>query len=195
MAIIGEPFEWCEVPAGDFIYGEGFPKCTLNLPTFSIAKYPITYGQYQAFVEASDGLQDTHWWQGLARSQNNLGDQEWKIADHPRERVSWYDSMAFCRWLSWKLGGEYRSDTLSDLLVRLPTEFEWEKAARGTNGLKYPYGNQFDKNKSNTEKSRIGQTTPVTQYPQGASPYRVLDMSGNVFEWCLTDYNNPQRMQ
>ena len=189
-AIIGEPFEWCEVPAGDFLYGED--KRTLNLPAFAMAKYPITYSQYQVFVKASDGLQDTRWWQGLAQTKNNLRNQKWKIANHPRETVSWYDSMAFSRWLSWKLGGEYAIDKLEDWLVRLPTEFEWEKSARGTNGLIYPYGNQFDKNKSNTKESEIEKTTPVTQYPQGASPYGVLDMSGNVREWCLSDHKNPQ---
>jgi formylglycine-generating enzyme required for sulfatase activity len=77
-------------------------------------------------------------------------------------------------------------------LVRLPTEFEWEKAARGTQGFVYPYGNEFDASKGNTSKTGLRQTSTVGMYPHGASPYGVLDMSGNVWEWCLTDYNNPQ---
>ncbi|MGB7340064.1 MAG: SUMF1/EgtB/PvdO family nonheme iron enzyme, partial [Phototrophicaceae bacterium] len=188
-AIIGEPFEWCDVPAGDFLYGDD--KQTMTLPDFAMAKYPISYSQYQVFVEASDGLQDTRWWQGLAKSEHDLGEQKWKLDDHPRERVNWYDALAFCRWLSWKMGGEYAIDKVSSWLIRLPTELEWEKAARGTQGLIYPYGNDFDKNKSNTEESGIKKTTPVMQYPQGASPYGVLDMSGNVWEWCLNEYSNP----
>ena len=186
---IGEPFEWCEVPAGEFIYQD---NQKLILPAFAIAKYPVTYAQFQTFVDAKNGLKDSRWWEGLAKNQSDTpDDQEWKISDHPRENVSWYDAIAFCRWLSWKLGGAYSLDEVNEWLVRLPTEFEWEKAARGTKGLIYPYGKDFDKSKCNTSESNIGKTSPVTQYPQGASPYGVLDMSGNVFEWCLTNYENP----
>ena len=189
-ALIGEPFEWRDVPAGEFLYGDNKQK--LTLPAFAIAKYPITYRQFQTFIDAKDGFKDKRWWQGLAEDQSNeSGDQQWKIDDRPRENVSWYDAIAFCRWLSFKLGGGYNIDRVDDWLVRLPTEYEWEKSARGTDGRAYPYGNTFDKTKCNTEESGIGKTTPVTKYPQGASPYGVLDMSGNVWEWCLTDYNNP----
>lgn len=101
--------------------------------------------------------------------------------NHPRERVSWFDAMAFSRWLSDKLGYE----------VRLPTEFEWGKAARGTDGCEYPYEGNFDARKGNTHETGLNQTSAVGIFPQGASPYGVMDMSGNVWEWCLTDYNNP----
>ena len=99
-----------------------------------------------------------------------------------RETVSWYEAMAFCRWLSTtpcyaEIGG-----------VTLPTEFQWEKAARGPDGLKYPYGNVFDSLKANTEEGAIDQTSAVGIFPDGASPYGVCDMSGNVWEWTLTKY-------
>ncbi len=188
-AILGEPFDWCEVPAGEFFYGDDKQK--LTLPTFHMAKYPITYRQFQVFIDDRAGFYDDRWWDGLAQRSAQPGDQEWKIDDHPRERVRWYDAMAFTRWLSWKLGGGYAVDDISSWLVRLPTEFEWEKAARGTDGRIYPWGNDFDKTKANTSESGIKKTTAVTQYPQGASPYGVFGMSGNVWEWCLTDYNNP----
>lgn len=190
-AIIGAPFDLCEIPAGDFIYGEGETERSMSLSTFYMAKYPVTYSQYQVFVDAKYGLQDRRWWEGLAQAQNDLGDQQWKIADHPRENVNWYDALAFCRWLSWKLGGEYKVDKLSEWLVRLPTEFEWEKAARGTDGRIYPYEGKFDASKGNTRESGIGKTSLVTKYPQGASPDGVLDMSGNVWEWCLSEHINP----
>lgn len=182
--ILPEPFEWCHVPAGEFLYSDNNIK--MSLPDFWIAKYPITYRQFQTFIDDAEGFKDSRWWEGLAEDQNEQpGDQKWKIDNHPRENVSWYDAIAFCRWLSWRLGESYDLDDVANWAVHLPTEYEWEKAARGTNGLKYPYGNKFDAGKSNTEESGFGKTTPVTQYPAGASPYGVMDMSGNVREWCL----------
>lgn len=217
-AIIGDPFDLCDVPAGEFIYG-GDPNAwkaaerqVIDLPAFTIAKYPITYRQFNAFLNAPDGYRDAgrpfrafldtqddyrdagRWFDGLAAdgADRRMKDQEWSVDDHPRENVNWYGAMAFCRWLSFKLGGLYDIGQVDRWRVRLPTEFEWEKAARGTDGLFYPYGNDFDKSKGNTEESGIKKTTPVTQYPAGASPYGVMDMSGNVFEWCLSDRDNPQ---
>ncbi|HVO44150.1 MAG TPA: SUMF1/EgtB/PvdO family nonheme iron enzyme, partial [Aggregatilineales bacterium] len=129
---------WCEIPAGEFVYQEGEK---LPLPTFYLAKYPLTYIQFQGFLEAPDGYADDRWWEGLAfleqRQQHpekrKPGEQNWRYDNHPRERVSWYDSVAYTRWLSTKLGYE----------VRLPTEQEWEKAARGTDGRQYPWGNVY----------------------------------------------------
>lgn len=108
-----------------------------------------------------------------------------QYTNHPRERVSWYDAIAFCRWLSARLGYE----------VTLPTEAEWEKAARGTDGCIYPYGNDYDPAKANASDTGIDQTSAVGMFPDGASPYGLLDMSGNVFEWCLNAYNQPENIQ
>ena len=74
--------------------------------------------------------------------------------------------------------------------ITLPTEQQWKRAAQGDDGREYPWGNEFDKTKCNTNASEIGLTTPVTQYPQGASPFGVMDMSGNVWEWCLTAWDS-----
>jgi formylglycine-generating enzyme required for sulfatase activity len=208
-AILGEPFDWCEVPEGDFRYGRNNTR--LRMPKFYLAKYPITYAHYQVFMNADDGYGEAHWWEGLATNRarevsiyehidrssvsedlTTMSEQAWKIASHPRENVTWFQAMAFCRWLSKQLGGGFDLAAIHQWQVRLPTEFEWEKAASGAKGLAYPYGNRFDKGKSNTRASNTNKTTPVNQYPNGASPYGVLDMSGNVWEWCLSDFQQPQ---
>lgn len=197
--------DWVEIPAGAFIYGddskEKYPhwakiasRQILTLPTYRISRYPITYTQFQAFLDAEDGFGDERWWEGLAVSdvhRKQAGQQRFKYGNHPRENVSWYDAMAFCRWLSWRMGGTYQLHEIEQWLVRLPTEQEWEKAARGTTGFIYPYGDNFDPTRSNTDETGIGLTSAVGIFPQGASPYGVLDMSGNVWEWCLTDYKTP----
>jgi formylglycine-generating enzyme required for sulfatase activity len=90
--------------------------------------------------------------------------------------------MAYCQWLNETMQNE--EFRMRNLQIRLPTEAEWEKAARGTGGLEYPWGNQFDKNKCNTSEGGKGDTTPVGLYStQGDSPYGCADMSGNVWEW------------
>ncbi|MDX2161028.1 MAG: SUMF1/EgtB/PvdO family nonheme iron enzyme [bacterium] len=194
--ILPAPFEWCRVPEGPFRCGEpeqrDNPPRTLTLPAFEIAKYPVTWEQFQVFLDADDGFQRHDWWAGLAvkaehRSQPDA--QKFEMAKHPREGVSWYDSIAFCRWLSHRLGGPHDVERPAAWAVRLPTEWEWEKAARGTDGLAYPYGNRFDQKKSTTRESGIQRTTPVTAYPGGASPFGVLDMSGNVWQWTLGTYD------
>jgi formylglycine-generating enzyme required for sulfatase activity len=88
--------------------------------------------------------------------------------------VSWHDARDYCRWLGQKFGKAYR----------LPTEAEWEKAARGMDGRAYPWGNEFDRARCNSQEGGVGTTTPVGQYsPQGDSPHGAADMAGNVFEW------------
>lgn len=186
-------FDWVDIPAGEFLYGDNKKSVKIVKP-FKISRYPVTYKQFQAFIDAPDGFYDSRWWDGLAASDRHKSapDEQWfKYWNHPRERVSWYDAIAFCRWLSFKLGGQWGLDEVEQWAVRLPTEFEWEKAARGTDGREYPYEGEFDAAKGNTRKTGINQTSAVGLFPNGASPYGVLDISGNVREWCLTNYRNP----
>jgi formylglycine-generating enzyme required for sulfatase activity len=185
--------DWVTIPAGEFTMGhedeEDNPPRILTLDyEYQIARYLVTYAQFQAFVDAPDGVYHARWWEGLALPDGHnktVGDQAFKFSNHPRENVSWYDAIAFCRWLSDKLGFE----------VRLPTEFEWEKAARGMTGWQYPYGDTFDALKGNTRETGIWPTSMVGIFPQGDTPHwekPISDLSGNVWEWCLTDYRNPQ---
>ncbi len=203
--ILLPPFEWCHVPQG-FVTLEdasswkppGTKGGRYEVPSFYIAKYPITNAQYQVFVNAKDGYQNTEWWDysDHARQWRVGKAQSWDTAfptdNLPRTMVSWYDAVAFCRWLSVKLdltpfpplqNGEGGG---SGWGVRLPTEQQWQRAAQGDDGRKYPWGNIFHSALCNTTESEIDQPTPVTQYPINVSPYGVFDMAGNVWEWCLT---------
>jgi formylglycine-generating enzyme required for sulfatase activity len=142
------------------------PQHTVELSEYSIGKYPITNREYQAFVREAK-YKPPQGWDG-DRFPAEKG-------SHPVVNVSWEDANAYCRWLSGKTNKNYR----------LPTEAEWEKAARGENGSTYPWGNDFDTKKANTSESKIGDTSDVGKFsPQGDSPHGCADMSGNVWEWC-----------
>lgn len=191
---------WCEVPEGVFLMGSDRHADTdatnrepelhkLSLPTFYVARYPVTYAQYEAFVSDDGYTNRDYWtkagweWKGEWRTPTLYWNEPWwHIANHPVIGVTWYEAFAFTRWLSQKLGYE----------VRLPTEAEYEKAARGVDGFIYPYGDKLDLNKSNAFEN-IGRTSAVGIFPSGNSPYNVSDMSGNVFEWCLSSWSNPYK--
>lgn len=178
---------WCHIPAGKFVYGDAKTKqgtIEIELPDFFMAMYPITNAQFDVFVNAADGFVNDTWWHGLAIREKNLKEPEFSLPNCPRENVNWYDAVAYCRWLTDKLGRE----------IRLPTEYEWEKAARGTDERTYPYGSEFEFMKCNTEEAGLQKTSSVGIFPEGASPYGVHDVCGNVCEWCLNDYNDLQNV-
>ena len=173
-----QPFgpELIHIPAGEFLMGsdpdkdknarnDEQPQYTVQLPEYSIGKYPVTNAQYLAFVDATGQESPKHW-----KGGKPPGDKE----DHPVVYVTWHDAMAYCRWLAEATGEAYR----------LPSEAEWEKAARGTDGRIYPWGDEWDEKRCNSDEGGPGDTTPVGQYsPGGDSPYGCVDMAGNVWEW------------
>ncbi|MBI1802202.1 MAG: formylglycine-generating enzyme family protein [Chloroflexi bacterium] len=179
------------IGAGEFVMGSDTspwddeePQHRVNLPAYRIGKYPVTNAQYRRFV-ADDGYMRK--WRGVWtnagwrwREENQSekpaywDNPRWNLDNHPVVGVSWYEAIAYCNWLSKTTGRKFH----------LPREAEWEKAARGTDGRDYPWGDEFDKAKCNTNESGIGTTTPVGIYADGASPCGALDMAGNVWEWC-----------
>ncbi len=147
------------------------PQHTVELSKYSIGKYPVTNREYQAFVRDAK-YKPPQGWEGDQFPAEKGG--------HPVIYVSWDDATAYCKWLNEKTSKPYR----------LPTEAEWENAARGEDGRVYPWGNDFDPKKANTSESKIGGTTEVGQFsPQGDSPYGCVDMAGNVWEWCNDWFN------
>lgn len=158
--------EWIRVPAGEFRFGEDLQ--VIQLPAFEIARYPVTNVQYSKFLEANPQYPAPSYWKEREYPRGK--------GLHPVVGVSLNDALAFCEWLD----------------CRLPSEEEWEKAARGTNGRTYPWGEDWQQGLyCNNWEAKIGGSTPVNRYPQGAGPYGVWDMVGNVWEWTLTEYQGP----
>ncbi len=162
------------IPAGVFIMGsdnrlpdEG-PSHKVMLHGYSIDLYEVSNKQYKKFIDATKRRSPRH----FANRTYPKGK-----ASHPVTNVSWYDADAYCHWVH----------------RRLPTDEEWEKAARGTNARTYPWGNDFNIDYANTpvrwaKLQQEGDTMPVGSFPQGVSPYGIFDMSGNVWEWTASWY-------
>ncbi|MFQ5559145.1 MAG: formylglycine-generating enzyme family protein [Nitrospinota bacterium] len=154
------------VPSGEFIMGvDGWwpksgPQHKRTLPDFFIDIFEVTNIDFQKFVQAKGHHQPDHW-------KVNNGKIPSGKEKHPVTYVNWFDADAYCKWRG----------------KRLPTEAEWEKAARGVDGRVFPWGNEFEKNRANTPQYGAKDTMPVGSFKGGMSPYGVDDMAGNVFEW------------
>ncbi|HHH42616.1 MAG TPA: hypothetical protein ENK49_00615 [Gammaproteobacteria bacterium] len=177
-----------EIPEGPFLMGsdkerdsgafsEEEPQHELTLPTYYIGRYPVTVAQFRAFVEATGYKPE---------NPNCLR----AVANHPVGAVSWHETLKYCDWLTETLRQWEGTPELVARLLReenwritLPSEAEWEKAARGANGRIFPWGDESDPNKANYGDTGIGRTSPVGCFPAGASPSGCQDMAGNVWEW------------
>ena len=148
---------------------------------FKLARYPVTWAQYRAFLDADDGYRNPQWWQGRPRG-DQPGELRWAFANHPAINVSWDDAMAYCAWLRARLG-------MDD--IRLPTEWEWQWAAAGLAKQEYPWPGDWNGARASSSEAGIGRTTAVGMYPQGGSPFAVDEMAGNVWESCLNAYEDP----
>lgn len=187
-SILTTPFEWCHIQGGAVIlldassYG-GTVGGTYQVADFAIAKYLITNAQYQKFITHPNGFGNPQWWdfspQGIQWRKDHIHPKPTAFdgADLPCTRVSWFDSIAFCHWLSAELNTH----------VRLPTEQEWQRAAISDTRWGYPWGNELDETRANYA-NRIGKVSAVGSFPDGQSPFGVMDMIGNLWEWCLTKW-------
>ena len=171
------------IPAGEFLMGSDHederPPHEVSVEAFEIDKFEVTNEQFEAFVEAA----------GYQTEAEKAGEpQSWRTyaqdkPRHPVVKVTWNDAVAYCEWAG----------------KRLPTEAEWEKAAKGAEGYTYPWGNEWDPAKVNTREAGYRGTTIVGSLPEGISPYGVMDMIGNVREWISdwykaypgSDYDSP----
>ncbi|MEI6512777.1 MAG: SUMF1/EgtB/PvdO family nonheme iron enzyme [bacterium] len=137
------------------------PQRKVHLDGYWMYKYEVTVAQYRKFCEATK------------RSLPKAPDWGWK-ENHPMVMVSWQDAADYAKWAG----------------VALPTEAQWEKAARGTDGRTYPWGNDWDVSKcANSVGKELKSTYVVGSYPAGVSPYGCMDMAGNVWEWCADWYD------
>jgi formylglycine-generating enzyme required for sulfatase activity len=188
-----DPIAFVEIPAGPFTMGADPARDpaafdnerwsaaggtgTVTVPTFYIARHEVTMGEFAEFVRAS----------GWTIDQRALSGQP----NHPVTFVSWPDALAYCRWLEKSLKNAASTPPhIKQLLtdgwrVTLPTEAEWEKAARGTDGRRYPWGNDPNRGRANYESAG---TTPVGFFACPECAHGLADMSGNVWEWTRSPY-------
>ncbi|MBI3169450.1 MAG: SUMF1/EgtB/PvdO family nonheme iron enzyme [Chloroflexi bacterium] len=168
--ILSNGMEFMRIPAGKFLMGSTYhqldderPQHIIDIPyDYLMARYPVTFDLYRTLIGAEVKY----------RGYDVEGEK-----DHPVVLVKWTDTIKYCQLLNHL----FKTELPVGLVLRLPTEAEWEKAARGTDGREYPWGNQFDKYKCNIGRRA---TTPVGLYsPKGDSPYGCADMTGNVEEW------------
>lgn len=177
----------CAIPAGPFVMGsdrerdplafaDEFPRHVVSLPAYEIGRYPVTVAEYACAVSAGVPA--------IPEPVNWAWQREFPM--HPIAALTWYEAAAYARWLTEQTGDHWR----------LPSEAEWEKAARGNDGRIYPWGDTWDPEKANVweqkttadaqELGTLGETTAIDAYPLGASPYGVLDLVSNVAEWTTT---------
>lgn len=202
----GNPnIQWIHIPQGSFMMGSD-PKFSFGsdrerpfhrqeVKEFSISKYPITNQQFDAFYRAGGYTKKEFWshlgwsWKQSNDIEKPYNDMDYKflLGNHPRVGITWFEAYAFCKWLTKELLQP----------VRLPTEAEWEKAAKGVERQNlFPWGDDVERVPlvSNMEEMGIGFTNSVGIFPEGRSDFGCLDMSGNILEWCSTVWSEDYKM-
>lgn len=174
------------------------PRHRVRLSAYEVARYPTTNALYARFIAAggyakpefwAEALADGYWKDGKVKNwldnkwydlPRYWDDSRWNNPSQPVVGVNWYEATAFCRWLTVTLNDRFA--------YRLPTEAEWERAARGPAGWLYPWGNDWREGACNSKEMGLGLTSPVGLFPAGVSAEGAEDLAGNVWEWCADWY-------
>jgi formylglycine-generating enzyme required for sulfatase activity len=197
LGILDDPrikeYPMVKVEAGEFTmggkrYDDEQPIHRVDLDAFMIGKYPVTNEEFKAFIEDGGYTEKEFWtdagWEWKEKNQISAPrfwhDVKWNRPNFPVVGVSWFEAMAYANWLSKKTGKNHR----------LPTEAQWEKAARGTDAREYPWAKEFNEDNCNSVECGLDRTSPVGIFPNGESPYGCMDMAGNVWEWCSDWYKD-----
>jgi formylglycine-generating enzyme required for sulfatase activity len=178
---------------GKDYWSREMPRRQVHLDAYEVARYPTTNAMFARFI-ADGGYEDQLWWpeaieEGYWSEENGFrygnrprfwDDSRWRNPSQPVVGVSWYEATAYSRWLTAALDDGYT--------YRLPSEAEWERAARGSQGRRYPWGDDWREDHCNSEEAGLGATSPVGIFTQGAAQGGIEDMAGNVWEWCRDWY-------
>jgi len=171
---------WALIEGGTFLMGSDLggedtgPVHEVRVTSFRISRYPVTNAQYAEFVRETNMVAPAHWRDGEPPDGKS---------NHPVTHVTWDEAQAFCAWLSGRVGS-------GDEGAHLPTEAQWEFAARGVDGRQYPWGNRHPTPEhANYQGSALEDTSPVGSHVAGATPERVHELAGNVRQWCLDWYD------
>lgn len=200
--------------AQEDLFEEEMPQIKVSLPNYFMSRYPVTNAQFEAFEKAEDGYAQAEWWTeaGLKwrgdRKEHERYGGVFALANHPVVGVTWYEAVAFCKWATaqmqkaeggmqvWRDGEIETMKFAGKWELRLPSEAEWERAARGIPPLPlgegrvraFPWGDEITPNHANYSDTNLNATSAVGAFPLGMNEYGLLDLSGNVLEWCATEW-------
>jgi formylglycine-generating enzyme required for sulfatase activity len=193
---------WCQIEAGPFWFGddrrEELRQVTLPY-AYRIGRYPVTNLEYGRFI-AAGGYRERRWWtdagwdwKGDRRQPRYWDNARFNAPLQPVLGVSWWEAAAYCAWLT--AGAQAAGRLAAGEEIRLPTALEWERAARGTERRRYPWGDAPpDAERANYQETGLGQPSLVGLFPAGASASGALDMAGNVLEWLATPDRDPAQV-
>ena len=207
------PQRWVALPGGQFAmgaqqddrkdlnydqkaYSNEAPVHPVEISPFSIARFPVTVAEYTDFIEEG-GYQQQQWWAAGGYGDNQqpkVWEPQQEYPSRPVTGVCWHEAAAYCAWLNARMGRPHGArgeiPCTEAQVIRLPTEAEWEYTARGTDGRRYPWGDKTpDRERTNFGETNIDAPSPVGVFPEGCTPDGVLDMAGNVGEWCQDRYD------